>query len=92
MQSGPRPPRLSPHAAELRERVRRLLGLDDDIAVVIREFAGVNRAEPGRSSAETSVTIMPMDGPARRWVVHRRPDQITEKDLHTAFATHSDGA
>lgn len=72
----------SPHLRELRGAVRVLLGLDDDTAVMIRQFS---RGEPGHPPAETVVEVLPMDGGVHRWTLHRPAEQITEHDLVTAF-------
>ncbi|MFJ2737955.1 hypothetical protein [Streptomyces sp. NPDC087317] len=86
------PPQLPPATAglssrlrELRDTVRVVLGLDDDTAVVIRQFA---YTEPGRPPLETVVAVLPMDGDAHRWTVHRPADHITEHDLRAALLHH----
>ncbi|GEK02009.1 hypothetical protein TNCT1_42850 [Streptomyces sp. 1-11] len=72
----------SPHLRELRDAVRILLGLDDDTAVVIRQFGcgGI-----GYPPLETVVEVLPMDGGLHRWTLHRPADEITEHDLASAF-------
>lgn len=72
----------SPRPRGLSERVRALLGLDDDTAVVIREF---RYTEPGRPPRRTVVAVLPMDGEAHRWTLHRPPDQITDQALRAAL-------
>ncbi|WP_269857564.1 hypothetical protein [Streptomyces sp. RPT161] len=89
MPLGARPPRGTPHSLELKETVRRLLGLDDDTAVVIRQLACT---EPGCPPLETVIAVLPMDGPARRWTLHRPTDQITEDDLRPLLASGPEGA
>ncbi|WP_245790713.1 hypothetical protein [Streptomyces monashensis] len=61
--------------------MRTLLGLDEDTAVVIRQLACT---EPGCPPLETVVAVLPMEGEARRWTLHRPADQITEDDLRVA--------
>ncbi|MFB7109451.1 hypothetical protein [Streptomyces sp. NPDC056291] len=86
------PPQLRPASASpsprlrgLRDTVRAVLGLDDDTAVVIRQFT---YTEPGHPPLETVVTVLPMDGEAHRWTLHRPADQITEHDLRAALLHH----
>ncbi|PJM92507.1 hypothetical protein [Streptomyces sp. CB01373] len=74
---------LCPHLRELRDGVRALLSLDDDTAVIIRQFT---YTEPGHPPLETVVTVLAMDGEAHRWTLHRPADQITEHDLRAALA------
>ncbi|WEO98965.1 hypothetical protein A6P39_035730 [Streptomyces sp. FXJ1.172] len=62
--------------------MRALLGLDDDTAVLIRQLACT---EPGCPPLETVVVVLPMEGDARRWTLHRPADQITEDDLRAAL-------
>ncbi|MFE9173314.1 hypothetical protein ACFYNZ_28260 [Streptomyces kebangsaanensis] len=83
----PRPAttRPSPHLRELRDTVRTLLGLDDDTAVIIRQFA---YTEPGRPPLETVVAVLSMDGDARHWTLHLPADQITEHDLRATLLHH----
>ncbi|MBX7553973.1 hypothetical protein K1Y78_39940 [Streptomyces sp. tea 10] len=71
-----------PELRELKESVRALLGLDDDTAVLIRQLACT---EPGCPPLETVVAVLPMEGEARRWTLHRPADQITEDDLRAAL-------
>ncbi|MFF7602637.1 hypothetical protein [Streptomyces mirabilis] len=74
----------------MKETVRTLLGLDDDTAVIIRELACT---EPGCPPLETVVAVLPMDGAARRWTLHRPTDQITEDGLRAVLlAPTPDGA
>ena len=80
--SRPGPPGPSPQLRELKETVRALLGLDDDTAVLIRQLACT---EPGCPPLETVVVVLPMEGDARRWTLHRPADQITEDDLRAAL-------
>ncbi|MBX9359672.1 hypothetical protein K4G64_00185 [Streptomyces sp. WAC04114] len=84
MPLGARPgrPWPSPRLRELKETVRTLLGLDEDTAVVIRELACT---EPGCPPLETVVAVLPMDGEARRWTLHRPAEQLTEDDLRAAL-------
>ncbi len=89
MPLGARPPRRPPHSLELKETVRRLLSLDDDTAVVVRQLACT---EPGCPPLETVIAVLPMDGPARRWTLHRPIDQITEDDLRPLLASGPEGA
>ncbi|MCK7628055.1 hypothetical protein MUU72_34050 [Streptomyces sp. RS10V-4] len=74
---------------ELKEAVRRLLGLDEDTSVVIRQLACT---EPGCPPLETVIAVLPMDGPGRRWTLHRPAAQVTEDDLRTLFTTVPEGA
>ncbi|MFF9128335.1 hypothetical protein ACF09J_34680 [Streptomyces sp. NPDC014889] len=76
---------LSPHLRELRDTVRALLGLDDDTAVIIRQFT---YTEPGRPPLETVVAVLSMDGEAHRWTLHRPADRITENDLRAVLLPH----
>ncbi|MGW5370324.1 hypothetical protein ACWER6_23050 [Streptomyces sp. NPDC004009] len=62
--------------------MRILLGLDDDTAVVIRQFS---RGGLGGPPLETVVEVLPMDGGLHRWTLHRPADEITEHDLASAF-------
>lgn len=77
-------PGQSPQLRELRQSVRRLLGLDDDTAVVIRQLAC---AEPGCPPLETVIAVLPMNGQAHRWTLHTTAEEITEDDLRTALLT-----
>ncbi|WP_223281090.1 hypothetical protein [Streptomyces antnestii] len=61
-----------------------MLDLDDDSAVVVRQLTCT---EPGCPPVETVVAVLPMDGDARRWTLHRPADQITEDDLRAALIT-----
>ncbi|MBR8638917.1 hypothetical protein KEF29_05300 [Streptomyces tuirus] len=80
----------NPHLRELKETVRTLLDLDDDTAVMIRQLACT---EPGCPPLETVVAVLPMNGPARRWTLHRPTDEITEDDLKAVLlATAPEGA
>ncbi|MGV9564119.1 hypothetical protein [Streptomyces sp. NPDC003480] len=67
---------------ELKETVRALLGLDGDTAVVVRQLACT---EPGCPPLETVVAVLPMEGDAQRWTLHRPADRITEDDLRAAL-------
>ncbi|GHE15101.1 hypothetical protein [Streptomyces alanosinicus] len=80
--SRPGPAGPSPQLRRLKETVRTLLGLDDDTAVMIRQLACT---EPGCPPLETIVAVLPMEGEARRWTLHRPTDQITEDDLRAAL-------
>lgn len=80
----PEGPVPGPKSGELKETVPRLLGLDEDTAVMIRQLACT---EPGCPPLETVVAVLPMDGPARRWTLHRPAVQITEDDLRAALLT-----
>ncbi|WP_438290581.1 hypothetical protein [Streptomyces sp. HUAS TT7] len=80
----PEGPVPGPQLVELKEAVRRLLDLDEDAAVMIRQFA---RTEPGCPPLETVVVVLPMDGPARRWTLPRPAGQVTEGDLRAALLT-----
>ncbi len=84
MPLGSRPglPGPSPQLRELKETVRTLLGLDDDTAVMVRQLTCT---EPGCPPLETVVALLPMEGEARRWTLHRPADQITEDDLRAAL-------
>ncbi|MGW3177456.1 hypothetical protein [Streptomyces sp. NPDC001153] len=62
--------------------MRALLDLDDDTAVLIRQLACT---EPGCPPLETVVVVLPMEGDARRWTLHRPADQIIEDDLRAAL-------
>ncbi|MGW5479403.1 hypothetical protein [Streptomyces sp. NPDC004008] len=62
--------------------MRALLGLDDDTAVLIRQLACT---EPGCPPLETVVVVLPMEGQARRWTLHRPADHITEDDLRAVL-------
>ncbi|MFI6468987.1 hypothetical protein ACIBL5_01770 [Streptomyces sp. NPDC050516] len=64
--------------------MRRLLALDEDTAVMIRQLACT---EPGCPPLETVVAVLPMAGPARRWTLHRPAGQVTEGDLRAALLT-----
>ncbi|MBI0294717.1 hypothetical protein JBE04_09575 [Streptomyces sp. PRKS01-29] len=72
----------SPQLRELRQTVRRLLALDDDTAVVVRQLTC---AEPGCPPLETIIAVLPMNGRARRWTLHTTTEQITEDDLRAAL-------
>ncbi|MFE9613523.1 hypothetical protein [Streptomyces sp. NPDC006012] len=72
----------SPHVRELNDAVRALLGLDDDTAVRIRPlFYG----DVGRPPLETVVEVLPMDGEAHRWTLHRPAEQVTENELRATL-------
>ncbi|MEU3521958.1 hypothetical protein ABZ770_43140 [Streptomyces sp. NPDC006654] len=75
----------SPHLRELKNAVHALLGLDDDTAVIIRQLIG---GEVGRPSLETVVAVLPMDGEAHRWTLHRPAEQITENELRATLLRH----
>ncbi|MER6068048.1 hypothetical protein ACFYZB_42880 [Streptomyces sp. NPDC001852] len=62
--------------------MRTLLDLDDDTAVLIRQLACT---EPGCPPLETVVVVLPMEGDASRWTLHRPADHITEDDLRAAL-------
>ncbi|MER6383642.1 hypothetical protein [Streptomyces sp. NPDC001127] len=62
--------------------MRTLLDLDDDTAVLIRQLACT---EPGCPPLETVVVVLPMEGAARRWTLHRPADQITKDALRAAL-------
>lgn len=83
------PPHRSPVLSGLKAAVRHLLDLDDDTAVLIRQLACT---EPGCPPIETVVAVLPMDGPARRWTLHRPVDQITEDNLRALLTTTPEGA
>jgi hypothetical protein len=92
MPLGARPgnPGPSPQLRELKETVRAVLGLDDDTAVIVRQLACT---EPGCPPLETVVAVLPMEGTARRWTLHRPVDQITEAELRAALIPRTpDGA
>ncbi len=72
----------SPQLRELRRTVRRLLALDDDTAVVVRQLIC---AEPGCPPLETIIAVLPMNGRARRWTLRTTTEQITEDDLRAAL-------
>ncbi|MFJ8794129.1 hypothetical protein [Streptomyces sp. NPDC102462] len=75
----------SPHLRELKNAVRALLGLDDDTAIIIRQFIS---GEVGHPSLETVVAVLPMDGEAHRWTLHRPAEQITENELRATLLRH----
>ncbi|WP_413804699.1 hypothetical protein [Streptomyces sp. OE57] len=75
----------SPQLRRLRQSVRRLLGLDEDTAVVIRQLAC---AVPGCPPLETVIAVLPMTGRARRWTLHTTAEEITEDDLRAALLAH----
>jgi hypothetical protein len=79
---GIRPPHRSPHLSGLKETVRRLLDLDDDMTVVIRQLACT---EPGcrRSRPFCPWTPRPVD-----WTLPRPVAQLTSDDLRALLATH----
>jgi hypothetical protein len=85
---GRRPGR-SPRLGELKQTVRRLLGLDDDTTVMVRQLTCT---EPGCPPLETVIAVLPMNGPARRWTLHRSAEQVTEDDLRTLIASVPEGA
>ncbi|KPC59233.1 hypothetical protein [Streptomyces chattanoogensis] len=85
----PPPPLRSPQIAALKESVRRLLVLDADTAVVIRQLAST---EPGCPPLETVIAVLPMEGEPRRWTVGRAVEQITEGELRTLLAGATGGA
>ena len=89
MPSGLRPPGRSPNVAALKESVRQLLDLDDETAVMIRQL---DCTEPGCPPVETVVAVLPMQGEARRWTLHRPVDQITPADLQELIHTAPEGA
>lgn len=72
----------SPHLRELKDAVRALLGLDDDTAVIIRQLICGEVVYP---PLETVVKVLPMDGEARRWTLHRPAEEITENELRAAL-------
>ncbi|AJC60887.1 hypothetical protein [Streptomyces sp. 769] len=75
----------SSHLRKLRDAVRALLGLDDDNAVIIRQLI---RGEVGHPPLETVVEVLPMDGEAHRWTLHRPAGEITENELRAALRHH----
>ncbi|MEU6866242.1 transcriptional repressor [Streptomyces sp. NPDC046876] len=77
-------PHRSPHLSSLKDAVRRLLDLDNDTAVIIRQLAST---EPGRPPVKTTVTALPMSGKARHWTLHRSIEQVTNEDLSTLLTT-----
>lgn len=76
------PPGLPDQLPELRNAVRRLLGLDDDTAVVIRRLGST---ELGRSAA-TIISVRAMEGESRRWALPEPAGTITEDLLRAALA------
>jgi hypothetical protein len=88
MPLGNRLPRQSPPTLMLKQTVRRLLFLDDDTGVVVRQLACT---EPGCPPLETVIAVLPGDGPARRWTMHRPVEQVTEDDLRVLFASTPEG-
>ncbi|MEU6018707.1 hypothetical protein ABZ826_33190 [Streptomyces sp. NPDC047515] len=72
----------NPHLRELKETVRRLLDLDDDIAVTVRRLTCT---EPGRPADETVVAVLPMDGEPSRWRLHRPVEHLTADDLRAVL-------
>ena len=64
--------------------MRVLLDLDDDTAVMIRQLTCT---EPGCPPVETVVAVLPMQGEAHRWTLHRPADEITEDDLRAVLLT-----
>ncbi|AUA17055.1 hypothetical protein GTZ78_14410 [Streptomyces sp. SID8361] len=76
----------SPQLRELKQTVRRLLALDDDTAVMVRQLTC---AEPGCPPLETIIAVLPMNGPALRWTLRTTAEEITEDDLRTALLTPS---
>ncbi|QLH20659.1 hypothetical protein HYQ63_08545 [Streptomyces sp. Rer75] len=72
----------SPQLRELRQTVRRLLGLDDDTAVVVRQLTCT---EPGCPPVETVIAVLPLNGRGRRWTLHTTAEEITEDDLRAAL-------
>ncbi|MFF3580631.1 hypothetical protein [Streptomyces mirabilis] len=75
----------SPHLSELKDAVRTLLGLDNDTAVIVRQLTC---SEPGCPPLETVVAVVPMEGEAHRWTLHRPADRITENDLRATLLPH----
>ncbi|MER6982595.1 hypothetical protein [Streptomyces carpinensis] len=75
----------SPHLRELKDAVRALLGLDDDTAVMIRQLIC---GEAGYPPLKTVVEVLPMDGEAYRWTLHRPAEQITENELRAPLLHH----
>jgi hypothetical protein len=71
----------------LKQSVRRLLDLDDDTTVMVSQLAC---SEPGCPPLETVIAVLPMDGPPRRWTLHRPADQVTEDDLRTLLTIPSE--
>ncbi|MGW3968810.1 hypothetical protein ACWEFD_05735 [Streptomyces ardesiacus] len=67
---------------DLRNAVRRVLGLDDDTAVVIRRLGP---AGPGRPTATTIISVQAMNGDTRRWAVPQPAETITENILGAAL-------
>ncbi|WP_051823095.1 hypothetical protein [Streptomyces sp. NRRL S-1448] len=84
-----RPPGQNPRTAEVKESVRRLLGLEEDAAVVVRELACSDEDCP---PLETVIAVLPMDGTPRRWTLHRPVSDITEEDLRALLAREPEGA
>ncbi|MFF0435664.1 hypothetical protein ACFYU9_26065 [Streptomyces sp. NPDC004327] len=80
--SRPGQPEPGPRLRELKETVRALLGLDDDTAVMVRQLGCT---EPDCPPLETVVAVLPMEGEARRWTLHRPADRITEAGLRAAL-------
>lgn len=78
MPHGDPTPGRDPRTSALRERIRGVLRLDADTAVVVRQLA---RSEPGHPSMETVVAVLPMSGAPRRWTLHRPLAEITDADL-----------
>ncbi|GGJ55972.1 hypothetical protein [Streptomyces brasiliensis] len=75
----------SPHLRELKDAVRALLSLDDDTAVIIRQLIC---GDVGHPPLETVVEVLPMDGEAHRWTLHRPAEQITENELRATLLHH----
>jgi hypothetical protein len=86
---GIRPPHRSPNLSKLKESVRQSLDLTEDTTVLIRQLACT---EPGCPPIETVVAVLPMDGPARRWTLHRGVEEITPDDLRALLDHSPEGA
>jgi hypothetical protein len=84
-----RPPRRPPQLSALKQAVRHLLGVDDDTTVMVQQLTC---AEPGCPPLETVIAVLPPDGPARRWTLHRPAEQVTEDDLRALLTTAPEGA
>jgi len=82
--------RSSPSAQEARERIRegvqRLLGLEEEVPILVTELAC---QEEGCPPIETVIAILTTPGQPRQFKIHRPMVDLTHEDLETALAKSS---
>lgn len=74
--------------ARLREAARRVLALDDEAIVMVRQL---DCTEPGCAPVETVVAVLAPGEPVRSWKLRLPAANITDADLAHLLATEPEG-